>query len=93
MLEKKGYYLIILTILLFVNIDILSYNYTALGKEEDNHDEDKNNAMEKENDDGKNGEDFSLNELFGNNDEDNDIKEIEKDKVPFILPFTAVPFP
>ena len=93
MLEKKGYYIIILTILLFVNIDILSYNYIALGKEEDNQDEDKNNAMEKENDDGKNGEDFSLNELFGDNDEDNDIIEIEKDKVPFILPFTAVPFP
>jgi hypothetical protein len=93
LLEKKGYYIIILTILLFVNIDILSYNYIALGKEEDNQDEDKNNAMEKENDDGKNGEDFSLNELFGDNDEDNDIIEIEKDKVPFILPFTAVPFP
>ena len=93
MLEKKGYYLIILIILLFVNIDISSYNYIALGKEEDNDDEDENNAIEKENDDGKNGEDFSLNELFGNNDGDNDIKEIEKDKVPFILPFTAVPFP
>ena len=93
MLEKKGYYLIILTILLFVNIDILSYNYIALGKEEDNDDEDENNAIEKENNDGKNGEDFSLNELFGNNDGDNDIKEIGKDKVPFILPFTAVPFP
>ena len=99
MLEKKGYYLIILTILLFVNIDILSYNYIALGKEEDNDDEDENNAIEKENNDGKNGEDFSLNELFGDNDEDkdndedNDIIEIEKDKVPFILPFTAVPFP
>ena len=93
MLEKKGYYLIILIILLFVNIDILSYNYIALGKEEDNDDEDKNNAMDKENDDGKNGEDFSLNELFGDNDKDNDIIEIEKDKVPFILPFTAVPFP
>ena len=98
MLEKRRYYLIILTILLFVSIDISSYNYIALGKEEDNDDEDKNNAIEKENDDGKNG-DFSLNELFGNNDEDddndedNDIKEIEKDKVPFILPFTAVPFP
>ena len=93
MLEKKGYYLIILTILLFVNIDILSFNYIALGKEEDNDDEDKNNAMDKENDDGKNGGDFSLNELFGDNDKDNDIIEIEKDKVPFILPFTAVPFP
>lgn len=93
MLEKKGYYLIILTILLFVNIDILSFNYIALGKEEDNDDEDKNNAMDTENDDGKNGEDFSLNELFGDNDKDNDIIEIEKDKVPFILPFTAVPFP
>jgi len=98
LLEKRRYYLIILTILLFVSIDISSYNYIALGKEEDNDDEDKNNAIEKENDDGKNG-DFSLNELFGNNDEDddndedNDIKEIEKDKVPFILPFTAVPFP
>ncbi len=102
MLEKRRYYLIILTILLFVSIDISSYNYIALGKEEDNDDDDdddENNAIEKENDDGKNGEDFSLNELFGNNDgdndndEDNDIKEIEKDKVPFILPFTAVPFP
>ena len=92
MLEKRRYYLIILIILLFVSIDILSYNYIALGKEEDNDDEDENNAIEKENDDGKNG-DFSLNELFGNNDGDNDIKEIEKDKVPFILPFTAVPFP
>jgi hypothetical protein len=94
LLEKKRYYLIILTILLFVSIDISSYNYIALGKEEDNDDDDdENNAIEKENDDGKNGEDFSLNELFGNNDGDNDIKEIEKDKVPFILPFTAVPFP
>jgi hypothetical protein len=79
--------------LLFVSIDISSYNYIALGKEEDNDDEDENNAIEKENDDDKNGEDFSLGKLFGDNDEDNDIKEIEKDKVPFILPFTAVPFP
>ena len=93
MLEKRRYYLIILTIILFVSIDISSYNYIALGKEEDNDDENENNVIEKENDDGKNGEDFSLNELFGNNDGDNDIKEIEKDKVPFILPFTAVPFP
>jgi hypothetical protein len=93
LLEKRRYYLIILTILLFVSIDISSYNYIALGKEEDDEDEDANNAIEKENDDGQNGEDFSLNELFRNNDEDNDIKEIEKDKVPFILPFTAVPFP
>jgi hypothetical protein len=93
LLEKRRYYLFILTILLFVSIDISSYNYIALGKEEDDENEDENNAIEKENDDGKNGEDFSLNELFGINDEDNDIKEIEKDKVPFILPFTAVPFP
>ena len=105
MLEKRRYYLIILTFLLFVSIDISSYNYIALGKEEDNDDEDENNAIEKENDDGKNREDFSLNELLGNNDgdnhndeyddndDDNDIKEIDQDKVPFILPFTAVPFP
>ena len=93
MLEKRRYYLIILTILLFVSIDISSYNYIALGKEEDDDDEDETNAIQKENYEGKNGEDFSLNDLFGNNDEDNDIKEIEKDKVPFILPFPAVPFP
>ena len=93
MLEKRRYYLIILTIILFVSIDISSYNYIAIGKEEDNDDKDENNAIEKENDDGKNGEDFSLNELFGNTDENNDIKEIEKNKVPFILPFTVVPFP
>lgn len=105
MFRKEVYIPFLLSILLFLSIDISSYNYIALGKEEDNDDEDENNAIEKENDDGKNREDFSLNELLGNNDgdnhndeyddndDDNDIKEIDQDKVPFILPFTAVPFP
>jgi hypothetical protein len=40
LLNKKSYYLILLTILLCASIDISSYNYIAIGKEEDSDDED-----------------------------------------------------
>jgi hypothetical protein len=75
LLNKKLYYLILLTILLCISIDISSYNYIALGKEDDSDD----NVKEKEED----------------NNRDNDVREEkeEKDEVPFILPFKAVPFP
>jgi hypothetical protein len=47
LLNKKSYYLILLTILLCASIDISSYNYIALGKEEDSDDED--NEVREEN--------------------------------------------
>lgn len=65
LLIKKRYLPILLSILLFLNINILSYNHVVLGKEDDN---DRDSSR---------GED--------------DV--IEKDDVPFILPFNAVPFP
>ena len=119
MLEKRRYYLIILTILLFVNIDISSYNYIALGKEDDGGEDNVKDEKEEKSDDrdsednvkdekDEDFEDISLDELFDDNNADDDRdsednvkdeKEEEKDekeeedKVPFILPFNAVPFP
>ena len=85
LLNKKSYYLILLTILLCASIDISSYNYIALGKEEDSDDEDIIRENEKEADD-------------NSDNKDNDVREEnkeqeEEDEVPFILPFKAVPFP
>ena len=50
MLEKRRYYLIILTIILFVSIDISSYNYIVLGKEDDSEDNVKDGKEEKSDD-------------------------------------------
>ena len=83
MLDKKLYYLISLTILLYVSIDISSYNYIALGKEDDSDDE---NVREDDDDD------FRDNGVREDKGEDENEKE-EEDEVPFILPFMAVPFP
>jgi hypothetical protein len=125
--RKEIYLSFLLSISLFLIIDISSYNYNVLGQEDDNRDSHDNNVREdkdEEDDDDNNRdshdnnvredkdeeeedfEDASLNELFDdNNDDDNnnvredkdeeeeeDEKE-EKDEVPFILPFKAVPFP
>ena len=87
MLEKRRYYLIILTLLLFVSIDISSYNYIALGKEDDSEDNVKDEKEEKSDD--RDSEDNVKDEK----EEEKDEKEEEKDEVPFILPFNAVPFP
>jgi hypothetical protein len=84
LLDKKLYYLISLTILLYVSIDMSSYNYIALGKEDDNDDE---NVREKETEDDDDYRDNGIREV---KEEEN--KE-EEDEVPFILPFNAVPFP
>src|SRR5215207_748588 len=81
LLNKKSYYLILLTILLYASIDISSYNYIALGKEEDSDDEDNIRENEKEADD-------------NSDSKDNEVREENKEQeVPFILPFKAVPFP
>ena len=73
----------------------------------DNGDDKDNNVKEEEKEE-EDFEDASLDELFDDNDhndnrddEDNNVKEEEKeedgkeeeDEVPFLLPFTAVPFP
>jgi hypothetical protein len=90
LLNKKSYYLILLTILLCASIDISSYNYIALGKEEDSDDEDNIRENEKEADDNTDNKD---NEVREENKEQEEEEKEEEDEVPFILPFKAVPFP
>src|SRR5215208_6699873 len=84
LLNKKSYYLILLT----ASIDISSYNYIALGKEEDSDDEDNIRENEKEADDNSDSKDNEVREE--NKEQEEEEKE---DEVPFILPFKAVPFP
>ena len=84
MLDKKLYYLISLTILLYVSIDISSYNYIALGKEDDI---DNENVREKETEDDDDYKDNGIREVKEEEDKE------KEDEVPFILPFKAVPFP
>jgi hypothetical protein len=84
LLDKKLYYLISLTILLYVSIEISSYNYIALGKEDDIDDE---NVREKETEDDDDYKDNDIREVKEEEDKE------EEDEVPFILPFKAVPFP
>ena len=77
---KKKYCVFLLSILLLVSIDILSYNHIALGSSDsngDDDDDDKNNN--------NNGGEKEEKEKDNDNDNDND-----NDDVPFILP---VPFP
>ncbi|MDF2738553.1 MAG: hypothetical protein K0S93_2414 [Nitrososphaeraceae archaeon] len=99
MIRKEIYLSIILSILLFISIDISSYNHIVLGKEYDDAE-----VMGKEQEENGEGfEDVSINELFddnyNNNRDTRNDEVIEKeeedddDAVPFILPFNAVPFP
>ena len=107
MIKKEKYISFLLSILLFVSIDISFYNHIVLGKEnnndEDSNDEDNDNRDSRDDDiiekdrDGEGFEDISINELFDNDDNrdsrDDDIIEKDDEDVPFILPFNAVPFP
>ena len=78
---KKKYCVFLLSILLLVSIDILSYNHIALGSSDSNGDNDDNdNNNDNDNDNNNGGE---KEEKEKDNDNDND-------DVPFILP---VPFP
>ena len=76
--RKEIYLPFLLSISLFLIIDISSYNHIALGQngDDDNRDSKDNNVREEEKE-----------------EEEEDEKEEEEDEVPFILPFNAVPFP
>ena len=87
MFRKEVYIPFLLSILLFLSIDISSYNYMVLGKEDDSEDNVKDEKEEKSDD--RDSEDNVKDEK----EEEKDEKEEEKDEVPFILPFNAVPFP
>jgi hypothetical protein len=103
LLRKEIYLSFLLSILLFVSIDILSYNHVILGQE-DSKDDNKKEEEEEEEGVGGGGreeeeeaedfEDITIKELFDDDNED-DIKEEgkEEEDVPFRLPFRAVPFP
>ena len=107
MFRKEIYLSFLLSISLFLIIDISSYSYSVLGQEDDNRDSHDNNVKEDKDEEEEDFEDASLNELFDNNngDDNNNVKEDkdeeeeegdekeEEDEVPFILPFKAVPFP
>ncbi|MGZ5484464.1 MAG: hypothetical protein ACXWFB_00950 [Nitrososphaeraceae archaeon] len=80
MFRKEIYLPFLLSILLFLNIDISFYNYIALGKEDDSKDD---NVKEEKEEGGDNRD---------SKDNVKDEKE-EEDEVPFLLPFNAVPFP
>ena len=80
MFRKEIYLSFLLSISLFLIIDISSYNYNVLGQEDDNRDSHDNSH------------DNNVREDKDEEEEEEDEKE-EKDEVPFILPFKAVPFP
>jgi hypothetical protein len=107
--RKEIYLPFLLSISLFLIIDISSYNHIALGQNgDDNRDSNDNNVREEEKQEEEDFEDASLDELFDDNNDDNNrdskdnnVKEEEEEEdekeeeneVPFILPFNAVPFP
>ena len=100
LLRKEIYLSFLLSILLFVSIDILSYNHIVLGKE-DTKDDNKNErgGREEAEEEAEDFEDITIKELFDDDNED-DVKEEEEEEegkeeedVPFRLPFRAVPFP
>jgi hypothetical protein len=94
--RKEVYIPFLLSILLFLSIDISSYNYIVLGKEDDSKDNVKDEKEEKSDDrdsednvkdeEEEDFEDISLDELFDDNNADdgednvNDEKEEEKDE-------------
>jgi hypothetical protein len=90
--RKEIYIPFLLSILLFLSIDISSHNYIALGKEDDSDDNVKDEKEEKSDDrdsddnvkDEKDEdfEDISLDELFDDNnaDDDRDSEDNVKDE-------------
>ncbi|HSF00686.1 MAG TPA: hypothetical protein VLA48_07300 [Nitrososphaeraceae archaeon] len=94
MIRKEIYLSFLLSILLFVSIDILSYNHIIIGKEDSNDDNKREGGEMEEAEEAEDFEDITIKELFDDDNEDN-IKEEkeEEDDVPFRLPFRAVPFP
>ena len=77
MFRKEIYLPFILSISLFLIIGYSSYNHIVLGEEEDSND----------------GNDNDNNAREEEKEEKEENGKKEEDEVPFILPFTAVPFP
>jgi hypothetical protein len=69
---KKKYCVFLLSILLLVSIDILSYNHIALGSSDRNGDDDNDDKNNNNNDNG--------------GEEEEREKDDDNDDVPFILP-------
>ena len=86
MFRKEIYLPFLLSISLFLIIDISSYNHIALGQNDDdnNRDSKDNNVREEEKE--EDFEDVSIDELFGDNDDDNrdskdnNVREEEKEE-------------
>ena len=91
--RKEIYLPFLLSISLFLIIDISFYNHIALGQngEDDNRDSKDNNVREEEKEDDDGNRDSKDNNVREEEKEE-DEKE-EENEVPFILPFNAVPFP
>jgi hypothetical protein len=93
LLNKNLYYLILITILLCISIDISYYNYIALGKEDESNDVDNVGEKEKEADDNRDNdvredkeqeedfEDVSLDELFDDNNDVDDNRDSKDNNV------------
>ena len=82
MLKRDLYYSFLLSILLFVSLNILVYDPMVVGEKDSHHEDDKNNGddvREDENDDDDdNFDDTSLDKLFDNK-QDKDKKESNDD--------------
>jgi hypothetical protein len=104
LIRKETYIPFLLSILLFVSIDISFYNHIVLGKEnnDDDHsnEEDNDNRDSRDDDiiekdrDGEDFEDISINELFDNDNNNRDSRDddiIEKDDADEDVPF-ILPF-
>ena len=86
--RKEIYLPFLLSISLFLIIDISFYNHIALGQngDDDNRDSKDNNVREEEKEEEEDFEDVSLEELFDDNDDgnrdnkDNNVREEEKEE-------------
>jgi hypothetical protein len=84
LLKRKFFYSFLLSILLFLSLNILVYDHIVEGKKDNQHEDDKNNddddgddndnVRENEKNDDDNFDDTSLDKLFGTK-QDKDTKE------------------
>jgi hypothetical protein len=81
LLKSELYYSFLLSILLFVSLNILFYEQMVDGEKDSHHEDDKNNDDVKQRDNEK------------EEDENGDSDNHQNDDIPFILPFNPVPFP
>lgn len=81
MSNKKSYYLILLTILLYGSIDISSYYIIALGKEDDSDDEGNIRENEKEAGDNSDSKDNGVDNYVREDTEEKDSEDVSLDKL------------